>query len=428
MLLSIKRAPQTRLSNTHITGDEMKQRFIYPVILFLLVLMAGCSSHQVIDVEPQPLISASEEISDKQLLDVGIVIFDPGLEEEYDEDDLIMPEVRKAEARFIPVHLRNTLQQSGHWGAVRVLPEAVQSLDLIVNGAIIESDGEVLSLHITAVDATGKQWLDNVYNSELTDAKAYQGNLRGKKDAFQDLYNAIANDLLLIRKQQSAKQIENIHRVAMLRFTEKILPDAFSGYVVEDDNQQLQAIRMPAANDPMFSRVQRIHGRDAMLIDTIDGYYDHYYSEMWDSYEAWRNGHREEVIAYRELESAARKRYALGALAIAGAIGLAVAGVDGTGLIQAAMIGGGAYVIKTGYDKSQEAQINADAIKELDESFDLEVQPQVIDIDGRTVELTGSAKAQFQTWRKMMHDLYITETGFESPQADAITATPTAPQ
>ena len=405
----------------------MTFRSIFPVVFLLPILMTGCSSQPVIDVEPQPLVSADKEIPDEQLLDVGIVVFDPGLAEEYDEDDLIMPEVRRAEARFIPVHLRNTLQQSGHWGAVRVIPEEIETLDLIINGIIIESDGEVLSLNIIARDATGKVWLDNIYNGELTDAGAYQGNLRGKKDAFQDVYNAIANDLLLIRKKQTAQQIQNIHRVALLRFSEDLLPDAYSGYLIEDENQELKAVRMPAENDPMFERVQRIRGREAMLIDTIDGYYDVYYSDMWDSYEAWRSSHREEVIAYRELQASARKRYALGAAAIAGAIALAVVGVDGTGLISAAMIGGGGYVIKTGYDKSQEAQINADAIKELDQSFDMEVKPQVIDIDGRTVELTGSAQAQFQTWRKMMHDLYAMETGFESPQTDEFSNRPVAP-
>ena len=30
--------------------------------------------------------------------------------------------VRKSEARYIPIHLRNTLQSTGQWGAVRVVP------------------------------------------------------------------------------------------------------------------------------------------------------------------------------------------------------------------------------------------------------------------------------------------------------------------
>ena len=355
----------------------MNLRILYLVVLLLAILMTGCSNHQVIDVEHNSLVSVDKEIPDDQLLDVGIVIFDPGLKEEYDEDELFMPEVRKAEARFIPVHLRNTLQKSGHWGAVRVIPETTETLDLIINGTIIESDGEVFSLHITARDATGKVWLDNIYNGELTRATPYQGNFRGQKDAFQDVYNAIANDLLLIQQQQSAGQIKNIHRVALLRFAENLLPDAFSGYVIEDEDQLFQAVRMPSEQDPMFDRARRIWGREAMLIDTIDSYYDHFYNEMWDSYEAWRSSHREEVITYRELQASTWKHYLLGAAAIAGGVALALAGINSTGLIQSVMIGGGGYAIKKGYDKSQEAQINADAIKELDESFNLQVKPQV---------------------------------------------------
>ncbi|NOR79369.1 MAG: hypothetical protein GQ529_00825, partial [Methyloprofundus sp.] len=286
-----------------------------------MILIHGCASQRTIDVEPQSLLNADRELADEQLFDVGIVVFEPGL---VDDDELLIPEVRKAEARFIPVHLRNTLQQSGNWGAVRVIPENIETLDLIINGTILESDGEVLSLRIIARDATGKVWLNNIYKDKLTNPTASQDNLRGKKDAFQDMYNAIANDLLLIRNQQSYKQIQNIHRVALLRFAQNLAQNAFSAYVVEDKNKLLEAIRMPADNDPMFIRVQKIQAREAMLIDTIDSYYDHFYNEMWDSYAAWRNNHREEMIVYREIQKKAYTRYALGAVAIAGAVALAV--------------------------------------------------------------------------------------------------------
>ena len=391
----------------------MKRRLIIFFLLLFTLLFAGCSSHRVITAQQQPLISASSEISEEQLLDIGIVIFDPGLEKEDSDEDMIMPGVRKAEARFIPVHLKNTLQQSGQWGAVRVIPSELETMDVIVNGVILESDGEVLSLKITARDSTGRVWLDNIYQGEQTGSMAYGNTVRGKKDAFQSVYNAIANDLVRELRQQSAEQVRNIQRVSVLRFSENIMPYAFSGYIEQDDNQLLKVVRLPADNDQIFARIQRIQGRDDMLIDTIDGYYDHFYTEMWESYGAWRANHREEVIAYRELKASALNRYLLGAASIAGAVALAFAGVDGTGLLQAAMLAGGGYAIKSGIDKSDEAQINADAIQELDQSFDAEVKPQVIDIDGQTIELTGSAQAQYQTWRQMLRKLYVMETGFE---------------
>ena len=390
----------------------MKKQLIIFFLLLFPLLFAGCSTHRVITAQ-QPLISAGSEIPEDQLLDIGIVIFDPGLEKEDNEEDMIMSGVRKAEARFIPVHLKNTLQQSGQWGAVRVIPSELETMDVIVNGVILESDGEVLSLKITARDSTGGVWLDSIYQGEQKNSMAYENIVRGKKDAFQSVYNAIANDLTKILRQQSSGQVRNIQRVSVLRFSEHIMPYVFSGYIGQDEDQLLQAVRFPAGNDQIFARIQKIQGRNDMLIDTIDGYYDHFYTEMWESYGAWRANHREEVIAYREMKASALNRYLLGAASIAGAVALAFAGVDGTGVLQAAMIGAGGYAIKTGFDKSEEAQINADAIKELDQSFDAELKPQVIEIDGQTVELTGSAKTQYQTWRQMLRELYVMETGFD---------------
>ena len=47
-----------------------------------MMLMHGCTSQQTIDVEPQSLLSADREIPDEQLLDVGIVVFEPAQEED----------------------------------------------------------------------------------------------------------------------------------------------------------------------------------------------------------------------------------------------------------------------------------------------------------------------------------------------------------
>jgi hypothetical protein len=81
-----------------------------------------------------------------------------------DEDALakkrIYPDLRRAESRYFAVLLRNTLESSAQWGAVRVAPETVEFIDLRVNGRIVESDGKRLQLEITAQDAAGRVWLD----------------------------------------------------------------------------------------------------------------------------------------------------------------------------------------------------------------------------------------------------------------------------
>jgi hypothetical protein len=40
------------------------------------------------------------------------------------------------------------------------------------------------------------------------------------------------------------------------------------------------------------------------------------------------------------------------------------------------------------------------------------MKPIVMEFQGRQVELTGSAEAQFQKWRDLMRQIYYAETGF----------------
>ena len=76
------------------------------------------------------------------------------------------------------------------------------------------------------------------------------------------------------------------------------------------------------------------------------------------------------------------------------------------------MILGGVYAIKTGFDKDSETDIHRDSIIELDESFSSEASPLVVEVEGETHELTGSAEVQYTQWRALLKRIYISETGF----------------
>ena len=55
--------------------------------------------------------------------------------------------------------------------------------------------------------------------------------------------------------------------------------------------------------------------------------------------------------------------------------------------------------------------MHAQALKEMSETFQSEVAPQVIDVEGRTLRLTGTAEEQYRQWRRMLHALYLEENG-----------------
>jgi hypothetical protein len=135
---------------------------------------------------------------------------------------------------------------------------------------------------------------------------------------------------------------------------------------------------------------------------------------MWSSYENWRKLNYEEIKAIRKIESNALKQKLLGALLVAGAIALNAGEVKNTGALQVGMILIGGQVIINGFNVTKEAQIHSAAIKELSESFGSEMQPIVMEFEGKQYELTGSAEEQFKHWRELLRQIYITETGFDS--------------
>ena len=84
---------------------------------------------------------------------------------------------------------------------------------------------------------------------------------------------------------------------------------------------------------------------------------------------------------------------------------------SGLGTLSDVMVLGGAAAIKSGMDKRSEASIHRESIEELGTSFSSEARPLVVEVEGETVKLTGSAEAQYEQWRVLMRQIYASETG-----------------
>jgi len=394
-------------------------KLFYPVFMVLAVaLLSGCATQgtQRNINGPVTVSKAITEIPENQLLDVWVEVFDAGkLPENKKEAAGLSMDIRAAEARYLPENLRTTLENTGYWGAVRMVPRGMEGGELLVSGTILESDGEQLALRITAKDATGRQWFVSDYRTEVA-ATVYQ-SVTQHEDAFQALYNAIANDLAKFLSTLQASDIMAIRRVSELRFAADLAPDAFSAYLQRGEAGAYTVVRLPSLDDPMYRRVQAIRERDLLMIDTLNGHFDNFYREMEQPYTEWRKARSAEAAAMRELQQAANKRTWLGVAAIVGAIliGASTDGQDGgANVLTDAMVLGGAYAIKSGMDKRSESKINREAIEELGLSFTSEAQPLVVDVEGKTLELTGSAETQYNQWRGLLKQVYATETGFSA--------------
>ena len=386
-------------------------------LLLALSLLTGCVTETVKSTSVPVLDAPETPVPDAELLDVGVVILDPGISSVEDEEQ-VYPEVRRAEATFMATELADVLTEQGGWGAVRVVPDERQFSDLLVRGTILQSDGEALELKIRVSDARGTVWLDKRYTG-ITSRYAYEQGTRTKQDPFLSVYRMIANDMLAAFQRLPADERTTIRRVAEMRFARDFASGAFADYLNEDPSGQVTLRRLPSEEDPMLARVRGLRQRHYVFVDTLQGHYTGFSEDMYTPYQEWRKASYEETVALRELESEAKREMIAGGAAILAGI---VAQSSGSSMTRSAgaigVVGGGA-LLKRGLEKRAESNIHSLALEELGQSLDAEITPRVIELEDRTVRLTGNVEDQYDQWRELLADIYAAElAALEPPQPE----------
>jgi hypothetical protein len=386
--------------------------------LFAAGLVGGCTTPGYHRVRPTPIRTAAAEVPESQLLDVGVALTEvPALSEKQLEKQGTTADIRQSESHFIPYHLKNTLQMSSYWGTVQVVPPGDDNVDLLVATKLNKSNGEIIQLEVEAVDASGRRWLRRKYEAKA-ESGDYVNTVEGKREVYQDLYNTIANDLSKFKNGLPPEDVERIRAVSQLKFAAEFAPEAYGDYLSEGRNGRVLIDRLPAEGDPLMDRIDRIHAREQMFIDTLNQYYEGFYLEMWEAYENWRRYYLVEQDARREAQADAFWRTVGGALMIAAAVALQVGDVPDTGALSGVLILAGGQVVISGINVSQQVKIHAAAIQELAESFGAEIRPTVVELEGKQYELTGTAAEQYQEWKALLRRIHEEETGFAAGADD----------
>lgn len=185
----------------------------------------------------------------------------------------------------------------------------------------------------------------------------------------------------------------------------------FSDYIDTDKKGRLSVKRLPAKNDPLLQRIETIRERDHLFVDTLQDYYANFNRQMEEPYLQWRRAYYEEGEALREVNSQATKRLVGGVLAVLAGILAQGSGSDITRAAgQIGVIAGGTAVV-SGFKKREEAKIHVEALQEISASLDAEIEPHTVNLEERTVTLTGSVNDQYAQWREVLREMYRTETG-----------------
>lgn len=330
-------------------------------------------------------LAIAQSSSEQERLDVGLVIFNPGIPLDASTHSMlgIFPEIRKAEAQFMPVLLRQVLLASDAWGVVRVLPDKQASSELLVTGKILQSNGTKLVILFTARDASGRVWVDKAYADVATE-RDYPG-VEGS-DPFIDLYRDFANDLLAVRRNLDSSQLRTIRQVAQMRYAASLSSEAFGSYLGEDAQGNYTVLRLPADGDPMMERVERIRNQEHLFIDTVDEQYVNLYEEMAPTYNLWRQYSLEQALYLDDFEARAQNRDRIGQR-------------------------GSFTAMEQTYNTYKQIKIQEQDLEDMALGFNTEVAPTAMEASGKVFRLTGTLETQYNEWRSILRDIFVIETG-----------------
>ncbi|MES2605805.1 MAG: hypothetical protein V4603_12775, partial [Pseudomonadota bacterium] len=202
--------------------------------------------------------------------------------------------VRLAETRYLPMYLRYRLEQSGSFGAVRVLPIIDNGAELRVSGEVVRSNGDLLELAIKAQDSTGRVWLDRVFTGTAVASESLNDDALAE-DPFAQLFADIVRELQQQATQLTPQEIERIKAVALLRYGFALVPAAFTPYLEESADGIVNLKRLPASDDPILTRILNIREREYLFVDVVDEEYRQFYDNVKPVYDLWRQYQREQT-------------------------------------------------------------------------------------------------------------------------------------
>jgi hypothetical protein len=367
-----------------------------PSLCAALLCLGACSTELV--PASVPLQGTAETtFSEALLLDVGLRIFTP-VAEPATESDSTLQNLRRAEGHYLSWQLGQTLQASAQWGAIRLNPFMPNYADLMIEGAVVQSDGETLRVHVKAFDATGREWIDRDY-FQLASANSYVTPLGDAPPLpYQSLLNEVANDLLLFREQNvDAASRARIRQVAALNFAAEFAPDVYGAYLVRTRSGEISFARLPAANDPVFAEIETIRNRNELFLDAVQGQYTVFARTVDEPYRRFLA--RSNLITRRinagintEDEEARR-----GASMVVGP-DVNSRNVEGTRI---AVTNRRSNRLNRGSD----AALYASALADAGSSFEMALAPQTLEFAQHTVTLTGTVEEQFAQWREILREM-----------------------
>jgi len=303
-------------------------------VVALISLLAASFTHAVgpaasTKIEQTQAKSHSyQSLKTQTKLNVIVQTFDPNIPSDPDEFEKlgIWPEVRNTEAKLFAMRLRDTLEDSGAFGAVRVAPSDEAIAELYVTGKILESTSESIKLEIGVQDISQKPWFRSAKVFEYRVREYDLSNPRTKdQDPYTPIYVDITEAIVAKLARLKERQLTNLKSVSSLVLARSYSESTFGSYLTHGRKGVIKVRELPAANDSKYQRALRLRAREEVFIDELQNHYQRFAGQVNESYRTWQRDSFPEAKEFRLEKAKARRQRRLGVLSAIAAAALATA-------------------------------------------------------------------------------------------------------
>ena len=396
----------------------------------------GPALSQTIEQAEQPEKQAAD--APTRTLDIVVPTFDAGLTATKDGDAPMWPELRRAEANLFAIELKNALENTEKFGAVRVTPDRSATAAIYVMGRIAESKGHTVEIDLAVADISGRDLVDekgglgfgkrkpkihDIFKTKSfshdVDEKFFKNPRHKNQQPYQPLFDEAAAFVVDLLETYDKKQVNDLNKLTDMRFAASFSQDAFAEHM-ETKQGRVILTSLPSEDDSMYQKVRAIRVRDQLFVDQLQTDYEQFAAKIAPSYRLWQ----EQTLTEYQAQRQAKKDAAKSAVGAAVMLGLAFAAgrssslnddkydivgdtLSAGGMVLGGMIGVG--LASNAIRSAEEAKMHNDLIKELGETVEIDMAPKVVAFEEKEKMLVGDAKKQFAQWRAFLKTIYELE-------------------
>jgi hypothetical protein len=392
---------------------SVSKQFFITVIFSILIFAGNIATAQDFDLDKRvkkknaatttnsaPLKYAKVDHLPK--LDVIIPVFDPNIPKK-DKDD-VWPEVRRAEANRFAWMMKQALEKSQAFGAVRVTPDDSGFGEIYVHGKILRANGEDIRLEITVNDIRGKKktWIKRKKFKYRVQESFHKSPRTRGTDSYAPIFDMITQEIVKRLAKKKAKDLEKLPALTEMRFANMFGSEYFGQYL-KVKNKSYKLAGLPDETDQVYAKIRSMRIQEQLFVDQLQPQYEDFSNRMNPHYLAWQ----EHALPIAKERRKQKKAAVLGTLLAVGGVVAGAASDNST--IQtvgiAAAVGGGLLA----YKKFGDAKASASVLDEMGSTLNLDMGTQVVEFEGIQTKLGGDVIDQFIGYRMHLLKIYESE-------------------